>query len=41
MGHVGGFRGQQSKVLGSCRTAAPIGTEFGTRQHIRLGMDIG
>ena len=29
-----------SKVLGSCQTAAPIGTEFGTRRQIRLGMDI-
>ena len=30
-----------SKVLGSCQTAAPIGTTFGTRRRIRLGMDIG
>ena len=29
------------KVLGSCQTAAPIGTKFGTRRRIRLGMDIG
>ena len=30
-----------SKVWGGCQTAAPIGTEFGTRRRIRLGMDIG
>ena len=25
----------------SCQTAGPIGTEFGSRLRIRLGMDIG
>ncbi len=30
-----------SKVWGSCQTAASIGTKFGTCQRIRLGMDIG
>ena len=39
----GGGRGgvTNSKVSGSCQTAQPIGTEFGTRRWIRLGMDIG
>ena len=37
---VGG-RGSQIQVLGSCQTAASIGTKFGTRRRIRLGMDIG
>ena len=39
-GHMGGFRGQQFKIWGSCQTAGPIGTKFGTRLRIRLGMDI-
>ena len=30
-----------SKVLGSCQTTGLIGTKFGTRLRIRLGMDIG
>ena len=37
----GGVGVTHSKILGSCQTAAPIGTKFGTRQRIRLGMDIG
>ena len=37
-GHLGGFRGvNNSKGLGSC----PIGTNFGSRLRIHLGMDIG
>ena len=41
-GELGGGVGvTYSKVLGSCQTAAPIGTEFGTRRRICLGMDIG
>ena len=39
-GHWGGGV-TNSKVLGSCQTAAPIGTKFGTRRRIRLGMDLG
>ena len=27
------------KVLGGCQTTGPIGTKFGTRLRIRLGMD--
>ena len=34
----GGGRGSQIRKSGE---AAPIGTEFGTRRRIRLGMDIG
>ena len=43
MGHLGGggFRVKHAKVLGSCQTAAPIGTKFSTRRRIRLEMDIG
>ena len=37
-GHLGGFRGQT--FLGSCQTAGPIGTNFGSRLQIHLGMDI-
>ena len=40
-GTWGGLGVKHSKVLGSCQTAGPIGTEFGTRRWIRLGMDIG
>ena len=43
-GHKGalvGFRGSNIQVFGSCQTAGPIGTTFGTRLRIRLGMDIG
>ena len=42
----GAFRGgggksvTNSKVLGSCQTAGPIGTKFGTHLQIYLGMDI-
>ena len=39
--HLGGFRCQSSKVLGSCQTAGPIGTNFGSRLRINLGMEIG
>ena len=35
-----GYCVTNSKVLGSCQTAAPIGTKFGTRRRIRPGMDI-
>ena len=31
---------QISEVLGSCQTAGPIGTIFGTHLQIHLGMDI-
>ena len=41
----GAFRGvlggHKSKSLGGCQTAGPIGTKFGRRLRIRLGMDIG
>ena len=37
----GGLGGHKFKSLGSCQTAAPIGTRFATRRRIRLGMDIG
>ena len=40
----GAFRGgraQKSQSLGGCQTAGPIGTKFGRRLQIRLGMDIG
>ena len=37
----GGLWGQIFKVWGSCQTAGPIGTNFGSRLRIRLGMDIG
>ena len=30
-----------SKVIGSCKTAGPIGTNFGSRLRIHLGMVIG
>ena len=41
-GCIGGGGGvTNSKVLGSCQTAAPIGTKFGTLLQIHLGMDIG
>ena len=30
---------KHSKVLGSCQTAGPIGTNFGSRLRIHLGMD--
>ena len=32
---------KHSKVLGRCQTAGPIGTNFGSRLRIHLGMDIG
>ena len=37
----GGLGVKHSKVLGSCQTAGPIGTNFGSRLRIHLGMDIG
>ena len=41
----GAFRGvlggHKSKSLGGCQTAGPIGTTFGRRLRIRLGLDIG
>ena len=36
----GGFRGQHATVWGSCQTAGPIGTNFGSRLRIHMGMDI-
>ena len=33
--------GHKSKSLGGCQTAGPIGTTFGRRLRIRLGMGIG
>ena len=39
-GHLGVLGSQTLKLLGSCQTAGPIGTTFGTRLRIRLGMDI-
>ena len=40
-GGTWGFRGvKHSKVLRSCQTAGPIGTNFGSRVRIHLGMDI-
>ena len=32
---------KHSKVWGSCQTAGPIGTNFGSRLRIHLGMDTG
>ena len=40
-GISGVLGGQTFKSLGSCQTAGPIGTKFGTNLRIRLGMDIG
>ena len=40
-GSSGGFRGSQILVWESCQTDGPIGTKFGTRLWIHLGMDIG
>ena len=41
-GALGGFRGSNiKKVWRSCQTAGPIGTNFGSRLRIHLGMDIG
>ena len=40
-GAIGWFRGQTFKSLGSCQTAGPIGTNFGSRLRIHLGMNIG
>ena len=41
-GHFGGFRGSQNaKVWKIYQTAGPIGTKFGTRLQIHMGMDIG
>ena len=41
-GGGGGVRGSHiQKVSGSCQTAGPIGTKFGTPLWIHLGMDIG
>ena len=37
----GGVRVKYSKVWGSCQTAGPIGTNFGSRIPIHLGMNIG
>ena len=40
-GGGGGFRGSQIQKSGRLSNAGPIGTKFGTRLRIRLGMDIG
>ncbi len=40
-GGMGGGRGHTFKSLGKLQTDGPIGTTFGTRLRIRLGMDIG
>ena len=40
-GGGGGLGGHKSNSLGGCQTAGPIGTTFGRRLRIRLGMDIG
>ena len=32
---------KHSEVWGSCQTAGPIGTNFGSRLRIHRGMDIG
>ena len=40
-GRLGVIRGQTFKVLGSCQTAGPIGTNFSSRIRIHLEMDIG
>ena len=37
----GGVRGSHIPVWGSCKTAGPIGTKFGSRLWIHMGMDIG
>ena len=37
----GGCRGLQIQKSWGCQTTGPIGTKFGTRLRIRLGMDIG
>ncbi len=39
-GILGGFRGSQNaKVWKIYQTAGPIGTKFGTRLQIHMGMD--
>ena len=40
-GHLGVLGVKHSKVLGSCQTAGPIGTNFVSRLRIHLGMDTG
>ena len=37
----GGFRGQKFKSLENLKTVGPIGTTFGIRLQIHMGMDIG
>ena len=41
LGGGGGLGGQTFKSMGSYQTAGPIGTNFGSRLRINLGMDIG
>ena len=41
VGHFGFFGVKHLNVWGSCQTAGPIGTNFGSRLRIHLGMDIG
>ena len=38
--HLGGFRVSNIQVRGSCQTPGPIGTNFGSRLRIHLGMGI-
>ena len=40
LGGGGGFRGSNIQVRGSCQTPGPIGTNFGSRLRIHLGMGI-
>ncbi len=40
-GALGGFGVKHPKVWGSYQTAGPIGTNFGSRLRIHLGMNIG
>ena len=40
MVHMGGFRGSNIQVRGSCQTPGPICTNFGSRLRIHLGMGI-
>ena len=40
-GHLGVLGVKHSKVWESCQTAGPIGTTFGSRLRIHLGMDTG
>ena len=39
-GYLEGVRGHKYKNVERCQTSGPIGTKFGTRMHIHLGMDM-